>query len=63
MVTQLLPLHSSATESLNPAMTETLQLDPTRTALVLIEYQNEFTSPGGDLHDAVKPRYGQHRDA
>ena len=24
------------------------------TALVLIEYQNDFTSPGGTLHDAVK---------
>ena len=29
-------------------------LDPTKTALVLIEYQNEFTTPGGKLHDAVK---------
>ena len=25
------------------------------TAVVLIEYQNDFTSPGGTLHDAVKP--------
>lgn len=32
-----------------------LTLDPSRTALVLIEYQNEFTSPGGTLHDAVAP--------
>lgn len=32
-----------------------LTLDPARTALVLIEYQNEFTSPGGVLHDAVAP--------
>jgi nicotinamidase-related amidase len=30
-----------------------LTIDPARTALVLIEYQNEFTSPGGVLHDAV----------
>lgn len=29
-------------------------LDPERTAVVLIEFQNEFTSPGGKLHDAVK---------
>lgn len=29
-------------------------LDPKKTALVLIEYQNEFTTPGGKLHDAVK---------
>jgi nicotinamidase-related amidase len=34
-------------------MSETLQLDPTKTALVLIEYQNEFTSDGGALHGAV----------
>ena len=34
-------------------MSETLRLDPARTALVLIEYQNDFTSPGGVLHDAV----------
>lgn len=29
--------------------------DPNQTALVLIEYQNDFTSPGGTLHEAVKP--------
>ena len=34
-------------------MSETLQLDPATTALVLIEYQNEFTSEGGALHGAV----------
>lgn len=34
-------------------MTDTLQLDPTKTAIVLIEYQNEFTTDGGVLHDAV----------
>jgi ureidoacrylate peracid hydrolase len=28
-------------------------MEPTKTALVLIEYQNDFTSPGGTLHDAV----------
>jgi len=31
-----------------------LAMDPSRTAVVLIEYQNEFTSEGGKLHDAVK---------
>jgi len=36
-------------------MPDTLQLDPARTALVLIEYQNEFTSDGGVLHGAVAP--------
>ncbi|HUA10329.1 MAG TPA: cysteine hydrolase [Candidatus Acidoferrales bacterium] len=30
-------------------------MDPKKTAVVLIEYQNDFTSPGGTLHDAVKP--------
>jgi len=34
-------------------MSEALQLDPAKTALVLIEYQNEFTSEGGVLHGAV----------
>jgi nicotinamidase-related amidase len=30
-----------------------VNLDPSTTALVLIEYQNEFTSEGGVLHKAV----------
>jgi ureidoacrylate peracid hydrolase len=30
-------------------------MDPKSTALVLIEYQNDFTTEGGTLHDAVKP--------
>lgn len=29
-------------------------LDPSSTAFVFIEYQNEFTTEGGKLHDAVK---------
>ena len=33
----------------------TNKLDPSKTALLLIEYQNEFTTPGGKLHEAVKP--------
>ena len=36
-------------------MSETLRLDPAKTAVVLIEYQNEFTTDGGVLHDAVAP--------
>jgi ureidoacrylate peracid hydrolase len=36
-------------------MTETLNLDPTTTAVVLIEYQNDFTTDGGALHEAVAP--------
>lgn len=31
-----------------------MTMDPTKTAVVLIEYQNDFTSDGGSLHDAVK---------
>ena len=30
-------------------------MDPSKTAVVLIEYQNDFTSDGGTLHDAVNP--------
>ena len=30
-----------------------LELDPAKTALLLVEYQNEFTSEGGVLHSAV----------
>jgi ureidoacrylate peracid hydrolase len=30
-------------------------MNPKTTALVLIEYQNDFTTEGGSLHDAVKP--------
>lgn len=33
---------------------EAFELNPTETAVVLIEYQNEFTTPGGKLYDAVK---------
>ncbi len=32
-----------------------MKLDPQSTALVLIEFQNEFTSEGGVLHKAVAP--------
>ena len=33
---------------------EAISLVPGETALVMIEYQNEFTTEGGALHDAVK---------
>jgi nicotinamidase-related amidase len=36
-------------------------MDPKTTAVVLIEYQNDFVSPGGTLHDAVKGVIGQHQ--
>jgi nicotinamidase-related amidase len=32
-----------------------VSIDPTATAVVLIEYQNDFTSEGGALHSAVLP--------
>jgi len=31
-----------------------VKLNPERTAIVLIEYQNEFTTIGGKLHEPVK---------
>ncbi|MDR1188129.1 MAG: cysteine hydrolase [Bifidobacteriaceae bacterium] len=34
-------------------------MKPATTALVLIEFQNDFTSPGGTLHDAVAPVMAQ----
>ena len=30
-----------------------MAIDPKRTAVVLIEFQNDFTSEGGALHEAV----------
>ena len=30
-------------------------MNPNTTALVLIEFQNDFTTPGGSLHEAVRP--------
>jgi nicotinamidase-related amidase len=36
-------------------MSDTLRLDPATTAVVLIEFQNEFTTEGGVLHGAVAP--------
>jgi nicotinamidase-related amidase len=35
-------------------MSDTPAIDPTRTAVVLIEYQNDFATQGGTLHGAVK---------
>ena len=32
-----------------------MSIDPSKTAVVLIEYQNDFTSDGGALHGAVEP--------
>jgi nicotinamidase-related amidase len=31
-----------------------MKLDPKKTAVVMIEFQNDFTTEGGTLHGAVK---------
>jgi nicotinamidase-related amidase len=36
-----------------------MAIDPTKTAVVLIEYQNDFTSEGGVLHGAVQEVMGK----
>ncbi|GAA2181520.1 pyrimidine utilization protein B [Brooklawnia cerclae] len=36
-----------------PGMSDTGDMDTTNTAVLLIEFQNDFTTPGGALHDAV----------
>jgi nicotinamidase-related amidase len=36
-----------------------MAIDPMTTAVVLIEYQNDFTSEGGVLHSAVKEVMGK----
>lgn len=36
-----------------------MSLDPKKTAILLIEYQNEFATPGGVLHGAVATVMGQ----
>jgi nicotinamidase-related amidase len=46
-------LTMSSSTSTSPA--HEFVLNPNETAIVFIEYQNEFTSPGGKLYDAVKP--------
>ena len=30
-------------------------MNPNTTAIILIEFQNDFTTPGGSLHEAVRP--------
>lgn len=49
------PFVRKASTSLQMSSTEVaFDLDPAETAVVFIEYQNEFTTEGGALHDAVK---------
>lgn len=47
---------AARTSSHKMATTEppAIKLDPSETACVMIEYQNEFATEGGALHDAVK---------
>lgn len=47
------PNNRRATTSSSLNMAD-FSLDPKETAFVFIEYQNEFTTEGGKLHDAVK---------
>lgn len=37
-------------------------VDPKKTAVLFIEYQNEFTTEGGKMHDAVKATMGDMLD-
>ena len=47
--------HQERYSSGHPTTPEaTMDVDLAKTALVLIEYQNDFTTEGGALHDAVK---------
>jgi len=38
---------------------DAMKIDPSTTAVVLIEYQNDFTSKGGVLHEAVNKVMGE----
>jgi len=38
-------------------------MQPTKTALVLIEYQNDFTSDGGSLHERRQVRHAANQHA
>lgn len=42
--------HVNMSNTMNPS----ININSQETAVVLIEYQNEFTTPGGALYDAVK---------
>lgn len=50
----LVVVGSRSTSSKVSMATAPMDLDPKVTALVLIEYQNEFTTPGGKFHQGVK---------
>lgn len=50
----LRPLRHIISSSSLAMSTESFSLDPSETACVFIEYQNEFVTVGGKLHDAVK---------
>lgn len=46
---------SSRNLSLKMSSSSSFQLNPAETAFVFIEFQNEFATEGGKLHEAVKP--------
>ena len=46
------PLKRTQDSSIELGMAD-FSLDPEKTAILLIEYQNEFTTEGGKLHEAV----------
>jgi len=48
-------LKKSSTSSTSSTLKMSYTLDPKETAAVFIEFQNEFTTEGGKLYDAVKP--------
>ena len=48
------PTSLKTTPVRRPLFMADFELDPEKTAIVLIEYQNEFTSEGGKLHGAVQ---------
>jgi len=49
-----LPISIHISHSVMSSGSSPIKLDPRQTAVVLIEFQNEFLKPGGTLHDGVK---------
>merc|ERR1719217_2046078 len=60
---RLAPLRMMADRVYSPAEAKGgAAVDPKKTAVLFIEYQNEFTSEGGKLYDAVKGTMGDMLD-
>jgi predicted dienelactone hydrolase len=47
-------VHRSRHTRLAMSSADEITLNPAETAVVFIEYQNEFTTPGGKMHEAVQ---------